>query len=841
MSRSSFQPQTPVSGAPAKNPPKRASKADSGVPALGDNLAEAIASLTPAQREAFLSRLPYGAATRVQEILAEHATDTAAYTVTLLPHQVIPPPEEIEEGHLLAGGRGTGKTLGVAFYLARLAERTPGLRARVIAPTLADAVNAVALDPQSGILAHSPSARYVASGAEGVRVVWPNKAVVFLVGTPTLKDVDRLRALTNIDCVARETQVRMADGSTQRAEHVVPGDWVQTRKGPRLVLATRLTEPKRLYKLQTDAGRVLYATGDHLVATSEQQWANMSSLDEGQEVEAWQHNESICTEAFGTSGRTGTTATARLNCFTERFTDGKLALSRQGTSSTLTTLTGTSQTTRPITYSCYPLENMYAKREVPSKLPKLKRHSAALCGTFGEANSPKTLRVRSVENSFHTVTTPLSVLSSAPPRVRLGIITPDERAQDSGTLNVSFVETRSAQRGTLHMYSGGRRVTDRVQQLSRTERVEPTVDLTVEDCPEFIANGVVVHNCDAFEEAAANPQLAAAVTQAALSRRGNRLHHPIWIGATTPRPTPAFKAWLQNPRVKVVSATTADNPHTPQAYRDYAESLRGTRMYRQEVLGEVLADVEGALWGMADVERSIVVDSDARRALLQYISRCAVAVDPATGGGTVGIIVLGVTDAERDPLGFSRLVVLDDFSVTEASPNTWGQRVISAYMAYGFLAPIVVAEKNQGGLMVESTILTAVTSSGLENPVPVTLVTSMVSKERRATPIALLWEVDPQRAVIAPPNGDRNRISLLTDQLTDWVPGAYSPDRLDALTVGAVFLTSGPVKERGELMPPVVSSAARNSVQTSFRRALRGGIEEKMRALRRQNKKQISR
>lgn len=544
MSRSKFQAQE-APKTPTPRVPKDATRGGQ-VPPLGDNLAHAIVELSPQQREDFLSRLPYGAATRVQELLTEHATDTAAFTVSLLPHQIIPPPEEVEEGHLLAGGRGTGKTLGVANYLARLAERTPGLRARVIAPTLADAVNAVALDPQSGILAHSPSARYVASGAEGVRVVWPNKAVVFLVGTPTLKDVDRLRALTNIDI-------------------------------------------------------------------------------------------------------------------------------------------------------------------------------------------------------------------------------------------------------------------------------------------------------DAYEEAAANPQLAAAVTQAALSRRGNRLHHPIWIGATTPRPTPAFKAWLSNPRVKVVSATTADNPHTPQAYRDYAESLRGTRMYRQEVLGEVLTDVEGALWGLADVERSIRLDPDERRLLLSLISRCVVAVDPATGGGTVGIIVLGVTDPARDPNGFSRLVVLDDFSVTDASPNTWGQRVISAYMAYGFLSPIVVAEKNQGGLMVESTILAAVMSSGLENPVPVTLVMSMVSKERRATPVALLWEVDPPRAVIAPPNGDLTRITLLTDQLTDWVPGTYSPDRLDALTIGAVFLTSGPVHAHGELMPPVVSSKARNSAQMGFRQALRGGIEEKMRALHKQNKKQLSR
>lgn len=543
----------PESGSPHKTVPSKASPGNVVSPlpetspaletpverplgdlSIPDNLAAAIASLSPEDQEKFIARLPYGATVRVREILTAYASEEAGSAVELLPHQRIPPPDQIKKGHLLAGGRGAGKSLAVAVYLARLAEATTGLRARVIAPTLSDAVNAIALDPQSGLLAHSPSARFVASGPEGVRVTWPNGATAYLVGTPTLKDVDRLRALTNIDI-------------------------------------------------------------------------------------------------------------------------------------------------------------------------------------------------------------------------------------------------------------------------------------------------------DVFEEAAANPQLAAAVVQADLSRRGTRLHHPIWVAASTPRPTVAFKAWLADPDVTVAHAGTRDNPYTPDTYRSYAESLRGTRMYRQEVLGEVLVDVEGALWAPADVDRSLIEDEHIRASLLQTISRCAVGVDPATGAGTVGIIVCGVTDPALDPAGFARLAVLDDFSVSDASPNTWGQRVISAFMAYGWLAPVVIAERNQGGRMVESTITAAAIASGIESPIPVMLAHSVVSKERRATPIALLWEVDPQRAVIAPPNGDVSRVTRLTDQMLEWIPGAYSPDRLDALTIAAMHLVSETQAPRGELQLPVPRRTVTPGGESSFRQLLRSGIGANMR------------
>ena len=491
-------------------------------------LAEKIADLSESQRAVFISRLPPGTADRVKEILTAYATEQAqeGTALELLPHQRIPDPHMIDRGHVFAGGRGAGKTLALANYGARIAESIPNLRMRVIAPTLSDAVNATALDPQSGILAHSPAATFRPSGVEGARITWPNGSVCYLVGTPTLKEVDRLRALTNID-----------------------------------------------------------------------------------------------------------------------------------------------------------------------------------------------------------------------------------------------------------------------------------VDL--------------------IEEAAANPRLTEAMAQANLSRRGNRLDHPIWIAATTPRAVPEYRKWLEDPRVSVTRATTLDNPHTPDFYREYAESLKGTHLYEQEILGNVLDDVQGALWTRSNVDKSVITDTAAQQALLATLSKTIVAVDPPSGHGTCGIVVVGVTQAANDPTGRPRIVVLDDFSVASASPSQWGNRVIDAATAYE--APIL-AERNQGGLMVQSTIEEAASSRGIDFA-PVTLAHAKVSKERRAAPVALLWEVSPQRALIAPPEGNLARVAELIDELTSWTPGAFSPDRLDAAVWGALHLMDGGSSATATLQRPSPNTSnrtGRKSLAGSFRSALMG-------------------
>lgn len=293
-------------------------------------------------------------------------------------------------------------------------------------------------------------------------------------------------------------------------------------------------------------------------------------------------------------------------------------------------------------------------------------------------------------------------------------------------------------------------------------------------------------DADYFEEAAANPHLAEAVDQAALSRRGNRLPRPLWIATTTPRALLTIKAWaaggVNGETVIVTRASTLDNPHTPAIYRTRAERLRGTRLHRQEVLGEILEDVEGALWTLNDLTRSTYAGD--RQVLLSALGKVLVGVDPPSGPGTCGIIVIGrsrplLTDeAVAAGVHASHLYVLDDYSITDASPNTWAGRVVQAVTDYD---AAVVAEVNQGGRMVTE-VLTNYAVTHDEPALPVTTVHAAVGKQARAEPIALLWEAELQTAHIAPETPDA--LTLLVDQLTGWVPGDYSPDRLDAMCWG---------------------------------------------------------
>lgn len=293
---------------------------------------------------------------------------------------------------------------------------------------------------------------------------------------------------------------------------------------------------------------------------------------------------------------------------------------------------------------------------------------------------------------------------------------------------------------------------------------------------------------DHFEEAAANPQLGEAFKQAALSRRGTRLRKPRWLATTTPRTVPLVREWLKDTsgKIYVSRATTFDNPDLPEEYLDYAESLKGTRLYRQEVLGELIDQVEGALWSLTDIERSTVWMSETDwEKLVAGLSKIVVGVDPASGEGTTGIVVVG-----RDTDGV--LWVLEDRSMVNASPLGWAQMVVNTAIEYG---ATIVAEKNQGGKMVASNIRTAAQQMKVRVP-PLTTVWASEGKKTRAEPVSQLWEAEFQTGRMAPRR--RGGLDQLVAELTEWVPGeSDSPDRLDGMTwASQSLLDRGPVRMR---------------------------------------------
>ncbi|MGH3263269.1 MAG: DNA-packaging protein, partial [Mycobacteriales bacterium] len=233
---------------------------------------------------------------------------------------------------------------------------------------------------------------------------------------------------------------------------------------------------------------------------------------------------------------------------------------------------------------------------------------------------------------------------------------------------------------------------------------------------------------------------------------------PQCVVTTTPKPNKLVRAILAHQAVTVTKGTTYDNlPNLAPAFRGQVlAAYEGTRIGRQELLGELLDDVEGALWGLSMI-------GDHRVDAAPDLRRIVVGVDPSGGSDAEndaqGIVVAGLgVDGE--------FYVLADRSC-KLSPHGWASRAIGAYNE--FHGDRIVAEKNYGGEMVLSTI------KQVDSKVPVKLVSSSRGKVLRAEPVAALYE-----------QGKVHHVGLsmakLEDQLTMWTPfDGTSPDRLDAL------------------------------------------------------------
>ncbi len=247
--------------------------------------------------------------------------------------------------------------------------------------------------------------------------------------------------------------------------------------------------------------------------------------------------------------------------------------------------------------------------------------------------------------------------------------------------------------------------------------------------------------------------------------------HPQCLVTTTPRPLPLIKKLVADPDSVVTRGSTLDNKANlaENTIKQLYDRYSGTRLGRQELEGEILNDIPGALWTRDSIDdhRIYTVPED--------LERIIVAVDPATSSeensDEHGIVVVGFA---RDNDGYARGYVLEDGSL-RGSPEEWAKRAVSLYRKWE--ADRIVAEKNQGGEMVETVIRTA------DRSVPVKLVHASRGKVIRAEPISALYEQGRIHHV-----GDK--FHLLEDQMCTFSvdnvrnSSTGSPDRVDALVWG---------------------------------------------------------
>jgi phage terminase large subunit-like protein len=246
---------------------------------------------------------------------------------------------------------------------------------------------------------------------------------------------------------------------------------------------------------------------------------------------------------------------------------------------------------------------------------------------------------------------------------------------------------------------------------------------------------------------------------------------PRQVVTTTPRPIALMRRLRADPTTAVTHAPTQANAaHLAPAFIDTVLArYAGTRLGRQEILGEFIEERADALWSRDLIERSRVAAAPA-------LARIVVAVDPPAtshdGSSACGLVAAGMS-------GEGTIYVLADATVAGLTPTGWAGKAMALWRSLD--ADALVVEVNHGGDMVRAVLAQA------DAQVPVTSVTATRGKYLRAEPVAALYEQGRVRHA--------GVFANLEDEMCDFGPtglsSGRSPDRVDALVWAVASLSFG--------------------------------------------------
>jgi phage terminase large subunit-like protein len=264
---------------------------------------------------------------------------------------------------------------------------------------------------------------------------------------------------------------------------------------------------------------------------------------------------------------------------------------------------------------------------------------------------------------------------------------------------------------------------------------------------------------------------------------------PRIIATSTPKRGRLVKSLKDREDVTITGGSTYDNQANLAAtfITAIVNRHKGTRLGRQEINGELLPDVAGAL------VTPEMIDRDRWRNIPTNVKRIVVGVDPSgtEDGSEKGIVVDGVTEDDQ-------FVCLQDASC-RGGPAEWGRRVVN--IARFWKADCIAVEANYGGDMALHVVESAArrTPQGLHG-IRVKKVIATRGKHVRFEPCGALYERGEMHHVGSQPD--------LEDQVTGFTASGFegdadSPDRGDAhcwaltelMSRGRGFVLSG--KEMG--------------------------------------------
>lgn len=226
----------------------------------------------------------------------------------------------------------------------------------------------------------------------------------------------------------------------------------------------------------------------------------------------------------------------------------------------------------------------------------------------------------------------------------------------------------------------------------------------------------------------------------------------------------------------VVQINPRDNiDNLPVGYIEATLENASERAKKRFLYGEFSDENENALWKI-----TTMVDPFRVQSAPNDMERIVVGVDPAVTSAEssdhTGIVVCGMRYDDRD--GREHFYVLEDASLI-AQPTQWARRAVDAYERWN--ADLVVAEVNQGGDMVETTL------RNIAPNLPVRKVRATRGKIIRAEPISVLYSQGRVHHV------GEVAFDELEGEMSSYTGSASedSPDRLDALVWALTELSNG--------------------------------------------------
>ena len=624
-------------------------------------------------------------------------------------------------------GRGWGKTrCGAEWVRHRI--KSGDRRIACVAPTKGD-VRRVMVEGESGLLNICWKGDKTYRGAEMGFPVWSptNNSVTWANGAKaeffSAEDPERLRgpqfhsAWCDEICLISSSYIE-TDSGLKKINTITTKDKVLTRFGYKQVLDAWHTGKRDTWKITTKTGKTLQGTFDHPVMTQDG-WKSLGKLQVGESI--------LVLSGMADAGikPNAITSTEQVSYSTEKSTNLPMDLFQK----------------------------------VSMFITSMKIKGAMTWKILKHFLSQNTLQNIQKEDLCKTLT-------QGSGQGHSGLI---KNLKSSFARSVAHVLNQLAQEQDFAVNHVRTDIITSVEKASR----EDVYNITVKDCHEYFANGILNHNC-----AWTRMQETWDMLQFTLRLGKN----PRILVTTTPKPVKLLRSIIKPENIasgRVYKTSGSSYENSDNIDLEALSQYEGTRLGRQELYAEILDEAAGALWNRKMIddaqfdlpEDCIVKDEDgitvnfdaSRKEFAKKLVKVVVSVDPAITSNEesdlTGIMVAGI-----DING--NAYILED-ATDRYMPEQWAAKAISLYNDYE--ADLIVAERNQGGEMVRSTLRT------VDDTVPIKMVHASRGKYARAEPVSSLYE-----------RGKVKHLKYLEDleeQMVTWEPlgSIGSPDRLDAM------------------------------------------------------------